>query len=293
MYYGHLFKINENETCKGNIMQLIKPRVLVYKLHAFDTIKKLIELNARRCYRSEDKIEEGSADKIIKRLVKLNHGAMLEFGTICVEFTCDRGVSHELIRHRIASFAQQSTRYCDEGSEDKFGGVNFIEPFFASKEQFPVRDIRSEMSIEVPSFDAAVNYNELENNEIQIGDAPKANLYYNQTESDIYIMSFLFSEWAYNTLREKFGVKPQEARAVLPNALRTVIGTQMNIREWLHTLNLRTKKEAHPQIRQIMIPLLHFFNEHFPIIFGSLMKDIAYEYNGKIIPLPEVEVVEI
>ena len=97
-------------------------------------IKELqqIERVARVCYKSEDKItpDGESAKKLVGFLVKQGHEAMLEHSQLSVLFTCDRGVANELIRHRIASFAQESTRYCNY-SKEKFGGeLNFIQPYY-------------------------------------------------------------------------------------------------------------------------------------------------------------------
>ena len=89
-----------------------------------------IEYAGRTCYKSEDKITEGSAKKFVENLIKRGHEAMLEHSSLSVKFICDRGVSHELVRHRLASFAQESTRYCNY-SKDKFGNeLTFIKPIF-------------------------------------------------------------------------------------------------------------------------------------------------------------------
>lgn len=91
---------------------------------------KKIERAARTCYKSEDKITEdgSSARKMVAGLIKSGHDAMLEHGGLTVRFVCDRGVSHELVRHRMASFAQESTRYCNY-SKDKFGNeLTFVMP---------------------------------------------------------------------------------------------------------------------------------------------------------------------
>lgn len=89
-------------------------------------ILEKIERVARVCYKSEDKITEGSAEKMVRALIKRGHEAMLEHYSFSVLFTCDRGVSHEIVRHRIASFAQESTRYCNYSK----GEVAFIRPLF-------------------------------------------------------------------------------------------------------------------------------------------------------------------
>lgn len=89
-----------------------------------------IEYAGRTCYKSEDKITDDSAKKFVENLIKRGHEAMLEHSSLSVKFICDRGVSHELVRHRLASFAQESTRYCNY-SQDKFGNeLTFIRPCF-------------------------------------------------------------------------------------------------------------------------------------------------------------------
>lgn len=90
-------------------------------------ILEKIERIARVCYKSEDKIAPGSAEKLIKALIKNGHEAMLEHYSFSVKFTVDRGVSHEIVRHRIASFAQESTRYCNYGNAE--GGISVIKPY--------------------------------------------------------------------------------------------------------------------------------------------------------------------
>lgn len=92
-----------------------------------------IENVARTCYKSEDKAADGSAMRMVASLIKNQHLAMLEHVSFSVKFVCDRGVSHELVRHRLASFAQESTRYCNY-SKEKFGNeIAVIQPIF-----FPV-----------------------------------------------------------------------------------------------------------------------------------------------------------
>lgn len=98
---------------------------------------KLIELIGRTCYKSEDKIaEDGStAKKFVKQLINSGHEAMLEHSLLTVKFTVDRGITHELVRHRLFSFAQESTRYCNY-SKDKFGNqITFIMPYYLDFEK--------------------------------------------------------------------------------------------------------------------------------------------------------------
>lgn len=115
-------------------MRIIKPSYEILTEISESGIKELqhIEKIGRVCYKSEDKITEDgeSAKKFVKMLIGRGHEAMIEHSSLSVKFTVDRGVSHELVRHRIASFAQESTRYCNY-SKDKFdNGITFIKPFF-------------------------------------------------------------------------------------------------------------------------------------------------------------------
>lgn len=115
-------------------MRVIEPGYEILTEISEGGIKELqhIEKIGRVCYKSEDKITEDgeSAKKFVKMLIDRGHEAMIEHSSLSVKFTVDRGVSHELVRHRIASFAQESTRYCNY-SKDKFdNGITFIKPFF-------------------------------------------------------------------------------------------------------------------------------------------------------------------
>lgn len=111
-------------------MKIIKPSFEILTPIDEASIYKQIERVARTCYKSEDCITEDSAPKMVRGLVKRNHMAMIEHSHVSVKFICDRGVSHEIVRHRIASYAQESTRYCNYNL-GKFGGeITVIEPFF-------------------------------------------------------------------------------------------------------------------------------------------------------------------
>lgn len=115
-------------------MRIIEPSYEILTPISDGGIKELqhIERIGRVCYRSECKITEDgeSAKEFVKMLIDRGHEAMIEHSFLSVKFIVDRGVSHELVRHRIASFAQESTRYCNY-SKDKFGNeITFIKPFF-------------------------------------------------------------------------------------------------------------------------------------------------------------------
>lgn len=116
-------------------MKIVKAKTeILTSTEELKNITRKIELAARTCYKSENLIDENSHIKMIKTLIVNKHEAMLEHAYITVKFICDRGVSHELVRHRIASFAQESTRYCNY-SKDKFGNeITVIEPAFWDKD---------------------------------------------------------------------------------------------------------------------------------------------------------------
>ena len=202
-----------------------------------------IERAARTCYKSEDKItEQGeSAKKLIKNLIKNGHEAMLEHSQLSVKFICDRGVSHELVRHRMASFAQESTRYCNY-SGDKFGNeLTFVKPPWINEKLRPI-------------FHQKYTWDKMSNEEKIV------HLWYGHCGD---------AERTYLEMLD-YGSTPQEARCVLPNSLKTEVVMTTNYREWRHILKLRTDKAAHPQMRELMIPLLKELKERIPVIFDDI-----------------------
>ena len=114
-------------------MKIIKPSFEILTPIDRESIYKQIEGIARTCYKSEDKITDQSAPKMVMGLVKSQHTAMIEHAHISVKFICDRGVSHEIVRHRMASYAQESTRYCNYSSGKHGNEITVIEPFFLKK----------------------------------------------------------------------------------------------------------------------------------------------------------------
>ena len=111
-------------------MKIIEPKVELINPPAYSDLLSLIELAGRTCYKSESKITGDSAEKFVRNILKRGHEAVIEHGSVSVRFTCDRGVSHEIVRHRMASYCQESTRYCNYG-KGKFGEeIAVIEPCF-------------------------------------------------------------------------------------------------------------------------------------------------------------------
>lgn len=228
-------------------MKLVKSHYTILTPISEGALNELqfIERIGRVCYKSEDKITEDgeSAKKFIRNLIKNGHEAMIEHSSLSVMFTVDRGVTHELVRHRIASFAQESTRYCNY-SNDKFGNeCNFI-------------DLEPGLLI-----DSGIR---------SLSDTGKVD--------DINKISMMLEEWRtamadaerhYLRMLE-LGARPQIARSVLPNSTKSDITITANYREWRAFFKLRADAPAHPQMREVTIPLLHELQERIPVIFEDI-----------------------
>lgn len=161
---------------------------------------------------------------------------------ITVHFVCDRGVSHEFVRHRVMSFAQESTRYCNY-SKDKFGNeLTFIIPNWL--------DI-PEGNYEIPAFW------DKETCKLMSKYAGDENTY---ASIQTFLSGIGLSEQQYLSLIED-GWKPQQARAILPNALKTELVVTGFVSDWKHFFFLRTPMNAHPQARELAIPLQEEFIE--------------------------------
>lgn len=188
-------------------------------------ILKKLELAGRVCYKSEDRITDNSASRFVQSIIINGHESVLEHFSITVRFIVDRGVSHEIVRHRIASYSQESTRYCNY-SKDGFGSeITVIKPLFL------------------------------------LDDTPE---YYK------WLFACRYAEDAYFALLDQ-GLMPQEARDVLPMSLKTELVMTADLREWRHFLRLRTSKAAHPQIREVTMPLLKELAEYLPEVFLDIL----------------------
>ena len=115
-------------------MKIVNPSVEFMQSVDGQAILKHLEACGRVCYKSEDKITDGSAEKFLANIVKRGHEAVLEHASITVKFICDRGVSHEIVRHRMASYCQESTRYCNYGKSDE---ITVIRPSFLEEGSMP------------------------------------------------------------------------------------------------------------------------------------------------------------
>lgn len=244
-------------------MKLIEPTVTI--LSYTPNMEKLIERGIRLCYKSEDKITDTSCEEIIPRIMNNKHFSTLEHSSITVQIVTDRGVTHEAVRHRVASFSQESTRYCNYSKGKYNNETTVIRPFFFDPNE-ECKDVMLPSTIYYP-FNSGEGT--LSEHPTHLSGFRLAKL----NSFDVWMISCLWSEWGYNTLTQVFGRSAQEARTVLPNSLKTEIQITANAREWIHILNLRTNRDAHPQIRQVMIPVLEEFKKKWPVLFNHIEYD--------------------
>lgn len=205
-------------------MQAIKAYTQIYGDIDGQEILNKIERCGRVCYKSESKIEEGSAAKFVAAIIKQGHETVLEHASVTVKFVVDRGVSHEIVRHRIASYCQESQRYCNYSKDDFGSEITFIIPEYIEYKSSAWNMWKTAMSEAENSYFELLNY----------------------------------------------GLTPQEARAVLPNSTKTELIMTANLREWRTFFKLRCDKAAHPQMREVTIPLLKDFQELIPVVFDDI-----------------------
>jgi len=219
-------------------MKIIEPSYEILTEINNDDILNTIEQIARTCYKSEDKIAAGSAERMIGMLIKNEHEAMIEFFDITVKFIHNRGFSHEMVRHRLCSFAQESTRYCTY-SDDKFGKeITVIKPYWLA--EVYAKDLR---------------FSEREG--------------LIRPDHEMWLKSVEQAEYSYFQMLN-LGLQPQAARGVLPNDLKTEINVKANLREWRAIFKLRCAPAAHPDMRRVMIPLLHDLKKKIPVVFDDI-----------------------
>jgi thymidylate synthase (FAD) len=205
-------------------MRVIEPSFEIVDPIDADAILRKIERAGRTCYKSEDRITAGSAKGFVRRILNSGHHSVIEHTSVTVKFVCDRGVSHELVRHRLASYSQESTRYANYSAE-RFGKeITVVKPPFWPEDS--------------PAYGA-------------------------------WCEAMRGAETHYMRLME-MGAKPEEARGVLPNSLKTEIVMTCNLREWRHVFALRCTLQAQPQIRTMMLSLLEAFHQKIPVLFDDL-----------------------
>lgn len=168
---------------------------------------------------------------------------MLEHGAITVRFICDRGVSHEIVRHRLAGYCQESTRYCNYGNEKLGSCLTVCQPNFWN-------------------FAGKAEWDFLEGNKVPLDDKD----YQLRT---LWLQAMEFANDIYLKMIA-LGAKPQEARSVLPNSLKTEVVMTANPREWRHFFKMRCSPAAHPDMRECALMLLNEFHNRYEVLFDDL-----------------------
>lgn len=209
-------------------MRIISPSVEMMTPVDGTEVLQHIERCGRVCYKSEAKIAPDSAADFVSAIIKRGHEAVLEHYNVTLKFVCDRGVSHEIVRHRLASYCQESTRYCNYVKDDFGSEITVIKPLF---------------------------------------------LVENPPGYEIWQATCKVAEGSYFAMLE-FGCSPQEARAVLPNSLKTEVVMTANLREWRHFFRLRCSKAAHPQMREVATQALTLMQSAIPVVFDDIAEAV-------------------
>jgi thymidylate synthase (FAD) len=202
---------------------------------------QVIEKAGRTCYKSEDLITKESAEEFVKKILESGHESVLEHAYASFRFITDRGVTHEMVRHRLVSYSQESTRYCNY-SKDKFG---------------------NEITIILP-----VRFNQVKiisSDERWIDDLPEDKF----SKFQNWFKGCYNAQVAYLQALQ-LGDTPQEARDLLPNSLKTEIVMTTNFREWRHFFKLRTSPKAHPQMRGLAAQALDIIRKEVEVVFDNL-----------------------
>ena len=213
-------------------MRLLKPFARIVNVSHPNHLRS-INFYGRTCYKSPITSDPEKQSKFIKDRLDSGHESIIEHESVTVEIFCDRGVSHELVRHRLCAFSQESTRYVNYGNRE----IEFIIPCWS---------------------------------EIQEGiyENHQVALFVGEQELR-WLAAMSYAEQFYKELIQN-GWTPQQARSVLPNSLKTELIMTANLREWRHIFSLRCDKASHPQMREIMLPLLKDFYLAMPDFFFDL-----------------------
>lgn len=242
-------------------MKIIKPYAKIVAFNGTDpdlykdgSVERLIEAAGRVSHRSETDMSETSTSRFLKAVV-MDHGdwSIVEHATAAVEFVVDRGITHELVRHRLFSYTQESTRF-----------VNYAK-------KMPPSFIYPEVGVECPYC--------LSGKEPILEGSPSDGYeFYHATEEDLpecaynrdWLMVIHEAGRGYQLLLDQKW-KPQTARSVFPNALASKIIMTGNLRSWRHFFRMRTTKEAHPQMLEVTVPLLKQFQLDVPVLYGDIV----------------------
>jgi thymidylate synthase (FAD) len=211
------------------MITVVKPEArLITPVHHLKEYARLIEFAGRTCYKSEDRVDEDSADRFVRGIIKRGHESVIEHCSVTYKFICSRACSHQLVRHRIAAYSQESQRYCDYGRL----GFQIIVP---------------------PSIEKD----------------PVLNTAFIDECRHTYVL--------YCKLRD-FGIPPEDARFLLPNACKTEVVTTFNLRMWRHVLVERwLNRRAQWEIKGLMRAVAYELNNYLPMFFEDIVKRMPDE----------------
>jgi len=268
-------------------MILLKPSAVIEDLPPGDEVIARIERAARTCYKSDMaheiaaqkllrdlKFLPGDPDKsrrimadlqvteaFVRKLLQMGHESTIEHVSATVRFIVDRGVAHELVRHRLAAYSQESTRYVDYTRDDKSQGhCQFIIPPWCNLK--PGVYTTEHRIVEGPEA-GSVSGNLCFKCDGEWVEFPEF------APDKQWLAAMMDAERFYQSLR-KVGWSPQQARSVLPTSTKTEIVMTANLREFRHIFRMRTSPAAHPQMREVMIPLLAEFRARVPVLFDDV-----------------------
>lgn len=232
-------------------MKIVRPYARIVEMPEDVNPMKRIEWCARISHRAEEAQTEDSWKRFLKAVV-LDHGdwSVVEHISVSVDALVDRGITHEWVRHRLFSFTQESTRFVNYEKK--------MPPSFI----YPKPEVECAHCLDGSrSFEHAGRW---VHNPVEYG-GELLRCAYDPT----WLACIRECELSYQKLI-KDGWRPQEARSIFPNALASRIVTTGNLRNWRHFFIMRTTAEAHPQMRQVTIPLLAEFQTTFPILFDDI-----------------------
>jgi thymidylate synthase (FAD) len=265
-------------------MRIVQPYARLLEPELLQTALRRVEAAGRVSHRSEEDQKETTWDRFIRSVV-MNHGdwSIVEHVTASVELYVDRGITHEIVRHRLFSYTQESTRF-----------VNY-------KNKMPPSFVYPDVGIECPEC--------LHGNEVAYYHGPHERDSTSDREDDpprgwqhkasavpgshpagwvpcnydpVWLSSIHEAERGYRRLLEDKRWPPQLARSVFPNALASKVIMTGNLRSWRHFLRMRTTKEAHPQMRQVTVPLLEQFQGAVPILYEDLIPNARQADNVRL-----------
>jgi thymidylate synthase (FAD) len=216
-------------------MRIVKPQSQILQMPNYSDSLRLVEFAGRTCYKSIAGEKDEDAETFIRGIIKKGHLSVIEHAGASVHFIMDRGITHEIVRHRLCSFSQESTRYCNYSKKKFDKEITVIESLFhtiqSNDSAEVIRAKKRRRKSWVKGMEAAESY------------------YFEQLE---------------------LGASAQEARGLLPVDLKAEIVVTCNFRQWREVFTQRISKFAHPKMRQLMCPLLEEFKDMQPVFFEGV-----------------------